>query len=63
LLDRGDDALAGLEVDAERLLAEEVLVRRDRVEVQLLVQVVRDGEVEDVDAVVLEQWRRRSSCG
>ena len=54
-LDGGDDPLGGGEVDAERLLAQEVLAGRDRVEVELLVQVVRDGEVEDVDRVVLEQ--------
>ena len=46
---------AGGEVDAERLLAQEVLAGRDRVEVELLVQVVRDGEVEDVEVGVLEQ--------
>ena len=42
---------AGGEVDAERLLAQEVLAGGDRVEVELLVQVVRDREVEDVEVV------------
>ena len=46
---------AGAEVDPERLLAQEVLAGRDRLEVELLVQVVRDGEVEDVEVGVLEQ--------
>ena len=54
-LDRLDDAAAGGEVDAERLLAQEVLAGGDRVEVELLVQVVRDREVEDVEVRVLEQ--------
>src|SRR3954447_5145397 len=54
-LDRLDDAAAGGEVDAERLLAQEVLAGRDRVEVELLVQVVRDREVEDVEVGVVQQ--------
>ena len=54
-LDRRHDPLGGGEIDAERLLAEEVLARGGRVEVELLVEVVGDGEVEDVDRVVLEQ--------
>ncbi len=54
-LDRLDDAAAGGEVDAERLLAQEVLAGVDGLEVELLVQVVRDGEVEDVEVGVLEQ--------
>ena len=51
----GHDPLGGGEIDAERLLAEEVLAGGDGVEVELLVEVVGDGEVEDVDRVVLEQ--------
>ena len=54
-IDGGDDPLGRGEVDAERLLAQEVLARGDGVEVELLVQVVGDREVEDVDGVVLEQ--------
>jgi hypothetical protein len=52
---RGDDAPRGREVDPERLLAHEVLAGRDRVEVELLVQVVRHGEVEHVQLRVLQQ--------
>ena len=56
-VDRLDDALGGGQVDAERLLGEEVLAGRGGVEVELLVQVVGDGEVEDVDRVVVEHPR------
>ena len=48
-VERGDDPPRRAEVDPERLLPQEVLAGRDRLEVELLVQVVRDGEVEDVE--------------
>ena len=55
LVERGGDPAGGRQVDPERLLAHEVLARGDRLEVQLLVEVVRDREVEDVEVRVLEQ--------
>src|SRR5262245_29665901 len=55
LVDGGADPLGGGEVDAERLLREEVLARGGRGGVELLVQMVRDREVEDLDGVVVEQ--------
>ena len=54
--------VAGGEVDPERLLRQEVLAGRDRVEVELLVEVVGHGEVEDVDVGVVEQVARGRSC-
>jgi hypothetical protein len=66
---RGDlraDRLVGPEVDAERLLAEQVLPGPEAGGVDLLVEVVRDGAIDRLDrvvrqeiAVVGEKTRRR----
>ena len=52
-LQRGDAPAA--EIDPERLLGQDVLARRDGVQVELLVQVVPDGDVDHVEPVVGEQ--------
>ena len=55
---RGDlcgDRLVRGQVDAERLLAQQVLPRPETRDVDLLVQVVRDGAVDRLDRVVREQ--------
>ena len=54
-LDRGDDALPGGDVDPERLLGEEVFAGRGGVQVESLVQVMRDRDVDDVDLLGGEQ--------
>ena len=60
-------ALVGVEVDAERLLAEQVLAGLDDVDVQLGVQVVGHGAVDRVDVRVVEQLalvgRRAAASG
>jgi hypothetical protein len=52
---RGHDALVGVEVDPERLLAEQVPAGLQNRDVQLGVQVVRDGAVDRLDLGVVEQ--------
>ena len=51
----GEDRLVRGPVDAERLLAEQVLAGLQRRRVDLLVEVVRDGAVDGLDALVREQ--------
>ena len=45
----GGDAARGLEVDAEGLFGEEVLAGLEDVEVDGFVQIVRHGDVDDID--------------
>ena len=54
-LDGLDDATRGGQVDPEGLLAEEVAPRRNGGHVDLLVQLVGHGDIEHVDAVVLDE--------
>jgi hypothetical protein len=54
-LDRRHEPLRGGEVDPERLLAEKVLACRDGVGIDLLVQVVRERNVEHVHRLVGQQ--------
>ena len=54
-LDGGNDALGCCEIDAERLLAEEIPPGRGRGDVELLVQVMRNGEVEHVDRIIVDK--------
>src|SRR3954452_16657164 len=54
-LERVHDAPRRRDDDPERLLAQEVLPGLDRLEVELLVEGVRDREVEDVEVGILEQ--------
>ena len=51
----GVDRVVRGEIDPEGLLAEEMLPGAKRRDDDLLVQVVRDGTVDDLDAVVVEQ--------
>ena len=53
------DCLIRWQVDAERLLAQKVLSRLQARDVDLLVEVVRDGAIHSVDRVVLEQLAAR----
>jgi hypothetical protein len=53
--DRAVDRLVRRQVDAERLLAQQVLPRLEDGDVDLLVQVVRDGAVDGLDLVVVQQ--------
>ena len=50
----GDD-LIGLAVDAERLLAQQMLARAQDIDVELRVQVVRHGAVDRLDLAVGQQ--------
>ena len=54
-LHRGVDAAGGGEVDAEGLFGEEVFTRGEDVAIELLMQVMRDGYVDDVDIRVGEE--------
>ena len=53
--DRGHDPLVGVEVDPERLLAEQVAAGLEDRHVQLGVQVVGDRAVDGLDVGVVEQ--------
>ena len=48
------DRQVGCKVDSEWLLAEQMLARSDDLAVELLVKVVRDGAVNGIDRVVVQ---------
>ncbi len=46
----------GLEIDAERLLREQIFAGGEHVEVDLLVQMMRHGDVDDVDLLAAQHF-------
>ena len=53
----GDDRLGGIEVDAERLLRQQVLARDQHIDQHFFVEVVRDGAVDGVDPSSASSWQ------
>ena len=54
-IDGAHDALRRAQVDPEGLLAEEVASRRGGGDVDLLVQLMGNGDVEDIDVIILDE--------